>query len=828
LRVPLSWLREYVDFDLSAEELVELFSLRSQEVDGIKRLGVTSGEVVVGEVVEFGPHPDADRLSVAKVDLGGQEVQIVAGAPNPYPGARVPVVLPGSTLADGRKLKKAKLRGLESYGMMMSERELGISGDHEGILLLDDSYEVGRPLEDYFPAGETVLEIDVMPNRPDLWGMIGIARELAAILKTTFRIPEPRFHTNGAPTKDYSLRVEAEDICPRYDLRRVSDLRPGGEAALEMRRRIYAAGMRPINPIVDATNYVMLETGQPIHAFDAAKVKEGIVVRRARPGEKMTLLDGTTRILDEEMLVIADEERGLVVAGVMGAETAEVGHQTTDVLIEVATFAGRNILETSQRLGLRTDASGRFERGLDPNMVSYTLDRVTALLAENSNGRPAPDTLSHYPEPVEPWEVLLRLERAELLLGMPVESSEAAQRLELLGCEVRREDGRLLATVPTFRRDLRREADLIEEVGRLVGLENVPERLPGVPLPGGLTPTQRKLRRLRHLLADLGLAEAVTYPFGPDRWNQDLGLEKGDGERGALKLRNPLSAEAGNLRTTLLPGLLDAAFRNRSFGARGGALFEVGRVFEPKEQPLEPREASHHRNLYEAALRYRMRGETGLDHDVPEDLLMGVSESHKVVGLLAGSVLPPGWNVPAFTAGFFEAKGLVERLIPGAVFEPRARPFLHPGRAAAVLLRSAEVGWVGELHPEVAERFGLEGWPVSVFELDFEATDPDPTPRFTPFYGVPAVTMDLAVIVGEEVKAGEMLEIVAQLRSPILADWRVFDVYEGAQVPAGKKSVALNLTFQAEETLNDAVVKEELDRISERFREAFDAEVRSG
>jgi phenylalanyl-tRNA synthetase beta chain len=367
-------------------------------------------------------------------------------------------------------------------------------------------------------------------------------QELAAILRTTFRIPESRFDANGAPTSDYTLRVEAEDLCPRYDLRHVSGVRPGGKASLEMRRRIYAAGMRPINAIVDATNYVMLETGQPIHAFDTVEVRGSIVVRRAYPGERMTLLDGTTRVLDEEVLVIADEERGLVIAGVMGAEEAEVGDETTDILIEVATFARRNILETSQRLGLRTDASGRFERGLDPEMVSYAMDRVVALIYENPGGRPASDTLSHYPDPMTPWEVPLRLERAELLLGMPVQEGEAMERLELLGCEVRRENGRLLATVPTFRRDLWREADLIEEVGRLVGLENVPERLPGVPLPGGLTPVQRKLRRLRHLLADLGLAEAVTYPFGPDRWNEDLGLEDGDSGQEPLKLRNPLSA----------------------------------------------------------------------------------------------------------------------------------------------------------------------------------------------------------------------------------------------------------------------------------------------
>ncbi|MDN5697637.1 MAG: phenylalanine--tRNA ligase subunit beta, partial [Rubrobacter sp.] len=353
MRVPLGWLRDYVDFDLGTDELVRLLSLHSQEVDGVERFGVEDGEVVVGEVVEFGQHPNADKLNIAKVDIGGEQVQIVAGAPNPYPGARIPVVLPGSTLAGGQKLKKAKLRGEESYGMMMSERELGISGDHEGILLLDDSYKVGTPVEGYFPVGETVLEVDVMPNRPDLWGMIGIARELAAILGTTFRIPEPEFVTGGPPTSDYTLRVEDPDLCPRYDLRRVSGVPAGERAPLEMRRRIHAAGMRPVNRIVDATNYTMLETGQPIHAFDAGKVRGGIVVRRAQSGEKMTMLDGHTRELDEQMLVIADEERGLVVAGVMGAEDAEVDDSTTDVLVEVATFAGRNILETSQRLALR-------------------------------------------------------------------------------------------------------------------------------------------------------------------------------------------------------------------------------------------------------------------------------------------------------------------------------------------------------------------------------------------------------------------------------------------------------------------------------------------
>jgi phenylalanyl-tRNA synthetase beta chain len=810
LRVPLTWLHEYLDFDQSAPELVDLLSLHSQEIDGVYNFGVVEGEVVVGEVVEFGPHPNADRLFVAKVDFGGKEVQIVAGAPNPYPGARVPVVLPGSVMADGTKLRKAKLRGLESYGMMMSERELGISADHEGILLLDGTHEVGRPVADYFPVGETVLDIDVTPNRPDLWGMIGVARELAAILGVDYGIPELHLETGGKPTEDFGLRVEDGDLCPRYDLRRVSDLTPGQAAPLWMRRRVYAAGMRPINAIVDSTNYVMLETGQPIHAFDAAKVREGIVVRRAGRGEQITLLDGSLRRLDEEMLVIADEERGLVIAGIMGAEDAEVSAETTDALIEVANFAGGNILRTSQKLGLRTDASGRFERGIDPNMVDLAMNRVTSLLSQSPGGRVAGDTLSHYPEPVDPWRVGMRLDRARLVLGMPVEPDGAVDRLRALGCEVEREDGRLSAVVPTFRRDLRREVDLIEEVGRLIGLDRVPETLPAVPQAGRLTGAQQRDRLVRRLLADLGLAEAITYPFGPERWTKDLGL---DGD--TVVMQNPLSAEGGHLRTTILSGLLDAAARNRSFGARGASLFEMGTIFvaDPPPDRLRP-----------AALRFRMTGDLGGEE---EDLLMGVSEENKIGVLLAGTVRPAGWNVPEVRGGFFEAKGIVERLVPGARFVRAEKPYLHPGRSAVVLVGEREAGWVGEVHPEVVESFDLAGWPVAALELDTALCRPDPEPRFEPFVNVPAVARDLAVLVEERLPIGEMLDTVYALTGSMLTEARVFDVYVGSQVPQGQKSVAFAFTFQGEKTLTDDEVDAEVGRIVAKLEDEFGARVRS-
>jgi phenylalanyl-tRNA synthetase beta chain len=387
---------------------------------------------------------------------------------------------------------------------------------------------------------------------------------------------------------------------------------------------------------------------------------------------------------------------------------------------------------------------------------------------------------------------------------------EAAERLEALECEVEPEDGRLLATVPTFRRDLRREADLVEEVGRLIGLDRVPETLPAVPQTGGLTEAQQRTRSLRRLLADLGLSEAITYPFGPARWTEDLGLEDG-----AVGLENPLSAAGGYLRTSILPGLLDATARNKAFGARGGALFEVGNVFFA-DVPQD--------DLREVALRFRMTGELG-GQDAGR--LMGVREADRVGVVLAGTVRPAGWNVPEFRSGFFEAKGLVERLVPEARFVPATRPYLHPGRSAAVLVGDEGAGWVGELHPDVAGRFGLDGWPVAALELDTALCRPSPEPRFEPFVNVPAVARDLAVLVDEGIPVGDMLRSVQGLTGHLLTEVRVFDVYAGSPVPPGQKSVAFGFTFQGEKTLTDEEVDAEVGRIKSRLEDEFGVRVRS-
>ncbi|MGI8648787.1 MAG: phenylalanine--tRNA ligase subunit beta [Rubrobacter sp.] len=812
MRVPLSWLREYIDFDLSVEELVRVITLHSQEIDGVYHYGVPEGEVVVGELLTFNKHPNADKLHVSKVDVGGSEVQIVTGAPNPYAGARVPIILPGSRLADGTKLKKAKLRGLESYGMMMSERELGMSNEHDGIMLLDETYETGKPLTDYFPVNEVVLDIDVTPNRPDLWGIIGVARELAAILKTDFRVPELDFEAGGKPTSEYMLQVEDATLCPRYDLRRVSGVDARRKSPVKVRRWVYAAGMRPINAVVDATNFTMLETGQPIHAFDAQEIAGGIVVRRANAGEKLTLIDASVRKLDRNMLVIADEERGRAIAGVMGGEEAEVSEKTTDLLIEVATFDGMNILETSSKLSLRTDASGRYERGLDPEMVGFAIERVASLISENAGGDIAADTMSEYPEPVRPKKVTMRLPRAEALLGVEVSGDEVAGYLAALGCEV---EGRgiLAVEVPTFRRDLSREVDLIEEVGRLVGLDVVPEEIPAASVPGGLTLQQQRTRKLRYLLADLGLSEAMLYPFGPARWGEALG------EGNTVTLENPLNREMKDLRTTLLPGLLDATARNRAFGSHGGGLFEVGRVYERSSDSAEAGPSA----------AFRLRGER--DGNGPESSLTGVTETSRVAVVVDGDVRASSWLPKATTDAieFFGVKGVVERIVPGATFERAEKVFLHPGRSAVVKVGEKEVGWVGEVHPAFALAFDLDdgqGRKIAAFELELSVCDAAPEPDFEVFFNVPSVARDLAVVVGSKVPAAELLESARSAASGKLRESGIFDVYDGDQVQAGKKSVALSFVFGGNETLTDEVVDDEMKAIVAALEERFGAQVR--
>ena len=764
MRVPLSWLREYVPVSVPVAELAERLAVATCEVEQVLRRGVPDldgnlGLYRVGRVVEAGKHPNADRLQLCRVDVGeGEPRQIVCGAWNFGAGATVAVALPGAVLPDGRRLERAKLRGTVSDGMILSERELELGPDHTGILVLSEPLEPGTPLADLLPLGDEVLELEVTPNRPDLLSVYGLAREVAALYRLELAPPPGG---SVEPLDDEGVRVDVEDLegCPRYDAR----LFRGVEIAPSppwLKARLVAAGMRPISNVVDVTNYVMLALGNPLHAFDHERLAERrIVVRRARPGEDLTTLDGVVRKLDRADLVIADAERAVALAGIMGGLETEVVERTRDVLLETANFEPVGILRSSERHGLRTEGSNRWEKGVDPHLVPVAAGLATELVAALAGGE-APRRAEVAGDQHERPVTRLRPERTEAIVGLPISSEEQREALKGLGFDVASD---WAVTVPTWRaRDVTREIDLVEEVARLHGLEKVPFTL---PRPARMVGRLKREQRLRRLLEDVlvgsGFSEAYTSS-----------LVAHDPRTDALRLPDPLSAEQVVLRTTLLHGLVEAARRNADAGNDRIELFEVARVYLPAGEAL------------------------------PEERL-------RVGGIADG--------------GFFRAKGAVETLYAALKLEPSfaptREPFLHPGKAART-----EAGWVGELHPAVVE--GTWG----IFELDLQmlfAAAPDWV-VYQDVISYPAVRQDLAFAVDEATLAGDLVAAAREAAGPELAEMRVFDVYRGAPIPEGRKSVAFRLAFQSRErTLSDEDARRLRERVVRALAERFGAELRA-
>jgi phenylalanyl-tRNA synthetase beta chain len=762
MRVPVSWLRDYVSFDLPLAELGELMSMTGTKLEALHRRGVPNGLELyrVGRVLTREQHPNADRLSLCTVDIGtGEPQQIVCGASNFDAGATVAVALPGAVLPDGTELRVAKLRGIESHGMMLSERELDLGQDHAGIMLLPDDWPVGDPLIDHLAIADDVLEFEITSNRPDCQSVYGVAREVSAAVDSDLAPwpgVEPEAAGSGTVDDYVTARVDAPDLCPRWAGRVFTGVTVGPSPPW-LKARIAAAGMRPISNVVDITNYVMLAIGEPTHAFDLDKVAgHEIIVRRASAGELVTTLDGQERTLDGDVLVIADAEKPSAVAGLMGAEWSEVTDATTTVLIECANFDGPSTQRSSIRLGLRTEGSSRWEKGLDPHLVPRALALASQLMVELTGAQLVPGTIDVHGELPEPPVVGLRKERLEALIGVEYTDAEVERALTRLGYEPR-DDGWL---VPTWRAaDTTREVDLIEEVMRIAGIERVPAEMPGGHPGGGRLGADELLRRMVvDVLRGAGLTEAATLTLWdagvPDR----LRLAPGDRRRDLVELQNPMSAEWAAMRTLVFPGLLHSARTNLAMGRPSVAMFEVGHVFLKSGDRL-PDQPAH------------------------------------VAGVLAGD-----------GAGFFEAKGVVETLLAAArveapTFAAVDEPFLHPGRSASVL-----DGFVGELHPEVAAAFGLEGT-VAVFELGIQRLRGPAREQvlYRDVTSFPPLRQDIAVVVDEDVPAGRVVEVVRGSGGPELAEVEVFDVYRGAPVPEGRKSVALHLVFQSSErTLTDA------------------------
>jgi phenylalanyl-tRNA synthetase beta chain len=801
MKVPESWLRAYCDPGVGLEELGDLIAMHTTEVERISHAGAPAADgFVVGKVLSVERHPDADRLSVCEVDAGEGGRTIVCGAPNVAAGQTVPVALPGAVMPDGTTLSKAKLRGVESDGMILSEAELEIGDDAAGIAVLDDGVMPGTPLGEVIPVAEAVLELEVNSNRVDCLGVYGVAREVHAITGAELAAPpwgEDAEATGEGEVTDYaSVTVEAPELCPRFTARVFTDVTIGA-SPLWLKARLIGAGMRPINNVVDITNYVMLMTAQPLHAFDLDKVPDGaLIVRTARQGEKLTTLDGVERTFDGDAVLVCDRDGPSGIAGIMGGQVSEVSDETTRVLLEVANWNGVNILRTSRKLGLRSDASNRFEKQLHPELALRAQRIASRLLVELCGARLVPGTIDEAAEIPGPHHLELRTERVDALLGMPIEPKLCSEYLKRLDFEVSGRGKTLKATVPFHRHyDVTREVDLIEEVGRIHGYaKNLVATLPSTSGQAGrLSREQRLRRRAEDAMCDLGFDVVVNLSLTDPGMPARLRLQDDDLRAHPIRVSNPLSVEHSVERTVMIGSLLDAARYNRAYGAERIALAESGRVY----------------------LR-----EGGSPHDgVLAGKFVGkrpapAYEPWRIACVAAGPLWPDDWRGTSMGAEFYSVKGVLEALADrvGVAVEvgPGEEPFLHPGRAGRVLVSGEDVGWVGEIHPLVCREWDLES--AAGFEVDLAplvSASPIGEETYEDVISYPAVHQDVAVVVDEAVPAAEVRSAVLQGGGELLRSAEVFDLYRGEQLGEGGKSLALRLTFRAaDRTLTDDEVAE--------------------
>ncbi len=778
MRVPVQWLYEYCRPELDTEHLADRLTMTGTNVESTEHHGVGAlDRFIVGRVLQAERHPDADRLSVCVVDIGGgEQAQIVCGAPNVAAGQTVAVARPGAVMPDGTKLRAAKLRGVESQGMILAEDELAIGPDHEGILVLEpDGLEPGTSLREVLPLSTEVLDLEVGSNRPDCLAVYGIAREVHAATGAPLA-PPPWSEDPGSygELEGVSVRVEDPLLCPRFTARLFEDVKVGPSPPW-LKARLMAAGQRPISNVVDITNYVMLLTGQPLHAFDLDQVAgQSLVVRRAKPGEKVVTLDGQTRELDDQMLLIDDAEGPTSIAGVMGGERSEVSGTTTRVLMEAANWDGPNIHRTAWALGLQSEASLRFEKQLQPEQTLWAQAVAAQLMIEVCGARLAPGTIDIGGDGPPPPAISLRDARVAKLLGVAIARERCAEILQALEFTTDATDDGLKVQPPAFRRgDVTREIDVIEEVARVDGVDKLPATLPSRHgAYARLSPGQRLRRRAADALIAQGLNEVMGWSFASPEVDGRLRRP----EQPAIELENPLSREQSRLRTELLSSLLEVARHNRAHGAGTIRLFETGAVYLPEPGEQLPR------------------------------------EPHHVTALLIGPVRPPTWReAQPPRADFFAAKGVLGGLLDviNATWsvEPTEEPFLHPGRAATVLIDGQPAGWLGEVHPLVSAEWDLED-PVAAFDIDLDRVS-EPTPiAYEDVMSFPQVREDIAVVVPDAVRAAQVIEVIQRAGKPLLRSAEVFDVYRDPErLGEGNVSLAVRLSYGApDRTLTDEEV----------------------
>jgi phenylalanyl-tRNA synthetase beta chain len=802
MRLPLEWLHQYCRPDLDAHQLATRLALTGTEVERIEHHGPQNVDrFVVGMVLEARQHPQAERLKVCEVDIGdGNPSQIVCGAPNVAAGQTVAVAQPGAVMPDGTPLTTATLRGVDSHGMILAEDELALGTDHAGIVVLDaDGLQPGTPLANLIPLATDVLVLEITPNRPDCLGVYGVAREVHAATNAPLNPPPWRDDPGSeGPIEQAAIEVQTPDgLCPRFTARVFEDVKIGPSPPW-LKARLMAAGQRPISNVVDITNYAMLETGQPLHAFDLDRVAgHRLIVRQAHTNETMRTLDGQLRDLDERMVLIADDEGPTSIAGVMGGERSEVSETTTRVLLEVATWNGPNIHRTALKLGLRSEASARFEKQLQPEQALEAQAVATRLMVELTGARLAPGTIDIGGAGPTPPTIRLRDARVSGLLGVPIPRARCKEILEALQFTVSESDEGLDVASPPFRRaDITREADLVEEVARIDGVDKLPPTLPSRhDASGRLSRHQTLRRRAVDALTAQGLHEAVGWSFAAPELAQKLRLE----HHRAVELVNPMSSSEAELRTTLLGSLLDVAARNRSRGARTIRLFELGKAYLPTGEAL-PRE--------------------------PE----------RIAALVSGPVRPSTWRDQAPpVADFFSAKGaltaVLDLLRVNWAVERADEPFLHPGRAAAIMIDGQKAGWIGEIHPLVLADWNLDDGVVAAFEVDLDVVlhRVPGAAQYADITTFPAVHEDLAVVVPDSIAAQRVGETMLAAGTPLLACAELFDAYrDPEQIGTDRVSLAFHLEFRASDrTLTDEEVADKREAIALALQEKLGGTVRT-
>jgi len=802
--VPVRWLRDYVDFPWSPHELAERMTMSGSKVEAVRSPGLESADIRAGRIVSAERHPNSDHLWVCRVDIGGRIVQSVSGAPNTAPGLLVPVALPGTKLSGSMQaIRAGEVRGVLSEAVLCSEAELGVSDDHSGLMELSGDISPGDDLVRGLGLDDAVIEFEISPNRPDCLSVVGLAREVAALSGGALRLP-PLDPPESEPhaSELAKVRVEAPHRCRRYIARVIRGARIA-PSPLWLQSRLRAAGMRPINNVVDVTNYVMLELGQPLHAFDLARLANAeIVVRMARPGETMTTLDGAQRSFCDDDLLICDAERPVAVAGVMGGLDSEVTLETRDILLESASFEPTGVRRTSRRLGLRTEASHRFEKDLDPHLAELAVDRAARLIAELAGGSVAKGRIDVHSGLPAPRTLRVRPQRVNRMLGTCLSPAEMKRILEALefGVEIENDGEQLAVAVPTFRRDVEGEADIAEEVSRIYGFDRIEPTLPkGASAQGGLSLPLPAIERVRDVLVAQGFAESITFSFISPKGYDRLQLPADHPWRRSIELANPLSEEQSVMRTTLIPSLLGAASLNARRRQPDVRLFEVGKVYIAERLPLE---------------------------SLPD-------ERWTLALVLSGAAPSLGWGESSRPADFYDLKGAVEAVLEAlgaeAAWEPAEQPHLHPGRTAAIVVSGSVVGYLGELHPKAAEAFELRNR-VYVCEIDLEpliAASGRPV-QFQSLPKYPAVDRDLALLVPVHVRAADVVALIERHGGEYLRSVSLFDVYEGKQVPQGMRSLAYTMTFQAgDRTLTDEEISKVLERLEEKLKSGLGVEVRS-